>query len=362
MTILVTGGAGFIGSNFIIQYLKYNDENVINVDKLTYAGNIKNLSTVGNSEYYKFYKADISDHRAISDLLNLYQPRAIINFAAETHVDNSIHHPTDFVSNNINGVLALLNSSLEYYTTLSSELSETFRFIQISTDEVYGSLEDNDPSFTENSAYRPNSPYAASKASCDHLVRAWHKTYGLPTITSNCSNNYGPRQYPEKLIPVVISQALSGQRIPLYGDGMNIRDWLYVDDHCSAIRALLDHGTPGDNYNIGGYTEKTNIDVVMTICKILDQLTPISPSHSFSDQIEYVEDRRGHDRRYSINNHKISEVIDWRPTTDFKTGIRKTIQWYLDNNAWLKPSDTAGNYHTSNRDTAADILPFTTVN
>lgn len=352
MSILVTGGAGFIGSNFILNFLQNNDEQLINIDKLSYAGNLNNLYEIATDERYRFFHNDIKDHQSILKILSDYQPRAIINFAAESHVDNSINRPYNFVSNNVLGVLSLLNTSLEYYQSLDDEKKTNFRFIQISTDEVYGSLNPKDNSFTELNQYAPNSPYAASKASCDHLVRAWYKTYGLPVITSNCSNNYGPRQFPEKLIPVVISTALSGSEIPLYGDGENIRDWLYVDDHCEALSLLLESGTPGESYNIGGNNELTNKQVVISICRLLDKLIPLRDNKSYCEQIRHVEDRRGHDRRYSINSSKIQHELGWQATLDFHAGLAKTVEWYLEHAQWLKKSLQSNIHHLEISQTA----------
>lgn len=334
MSILITGGAGFIGSNFIHYYLNHYNETVINVDKLNYAGSLDNLSEVENNKHYKFYHIDIANYEKFNDILNLHKPKSIIHFAAESHVDTSIRKPYEFVSNNILGTLSLLNSTLSYYEQLEPNLKNNFKLIHISTDEVFGSLELGEDSFTENSQYSPNSPYAASKAGADHLSRAWHKTFDLPIITSNCSNNYGPRQFPEKLIPVVISKALSGLKIPVYGDGLNIRDWLHVEDHCRAIDILLKSGTVGETYNIGGNHEMTNRDLVLMICSILDELIPLK-NKLYSEQIEYVTDRRGHDRRYSINSEKIFQNTGWKPSVDFVDGIRETVEWYLQHSDWL---------------------------
>ena len=352
MSILVTGGAGFIGSNFILHYLSNNDDLVINVDKLNYAGNLDNLATIENDSRYRFYHTDIIDNASIANILKKYKPSAIVHFAAESHVDNSIKKPYEFVSNNILGTFSLLDTTYDYFQALSPSEQEQFRFIQISTDEVYGSLNTSSVSSTEESPYSPNSPYAASKASADHLARAWSRTYNLPVITSKCSNNYGPRQYPEKLIPVVIFNALSGRKIPVYGDGMNIRDWLYVDDHCKAIEILLKNGTPGETYNIGGNNQITNKQVVMTICSILDEYVPLKDK-SYTKQISYVEDRRGHDRRYSIDSSKMKTAFGWQPTVCFTKGIGQTIGWYLENPKWLHNSL---NLMTSHRNFKDELL------
>lgn len=336
MAILVTGGSGFIGSNFILDWFTSNDEMVINLDKLTYAGNPGNLSRLNNEKRYIFVQADINDKETVEQLLNDYKIRAIIHFAAESHVDRSIHGPEDFIQTNIVGTFRLLEAALSYWRQQDNTHKENFRFLHVSTDEVYGSLLSNDPAFTETSRYEPNSPYSASKAASDHLVRAYHHTYGLPVLTSNCSNNYGPYQYPEKLIPCCITKALSGEKITVYGDGLQIRDWLYVSDHCSAIRTVLDKGNLGEVYNIGGWNEKYNIDVIKTICTILDKLMPRHDKQSYVEQITYIKDRAGHDRRYAIDATKIKNTLDWQPQECFETGIRKTVEWYVSNLDWIE--------------------------
>lgn len=339
MTILVTGAAGFIGSNFVIDWLDHHDERVVNLDKLTYAGNLKNLSSLADNEAYVFEKGDIGDSALLKRLLTLYQPRAIINFAAESHVDRSIDGPEAFIQTNILGTFRLLECTKDFWQSLSTDNQRAFRFLHVSTDEVYGSLEANAPAFSEMHRYEPNSPYSASKASSDHLVRAYHHTYGLPVLTTNCSNNYGPYQFPEKLIPLVIHNALAQKPLPIYGDGLQIRDWLYVSDHCSAIRAVLERGVCGEVYNIGGLNEKANIEIVQTLCDILDELRPPDPASdifSYRDLITYVKDRQGHDRRYAIDATKIEKELNWRPAETFETGIRKTVEWYLDNADWVE--------------------------
>ncbi|MBP6985348.1 MAG: dTDP-glucose 4,6-dehydratase [Alphaproteobacteria bacterium] len=343
MTILVTGGAGFIGSNFILDWFAIHKEPVINLDKLTYAGNLNNLSSLKNIGIYTFVCGDIADASLIRQLLQAHKPRAIINFAAESHVDRSIASPEDFIQTNIVGTFRLLQESLAYYSSLCSEDQKKFRFIHISTDEVYGSLEPTDPAFSESNRYMPNSPYSASKAASDHLVRSYYHTYHLPVITTNCSNNYGPYQFPEKLIPLVINNALNGKDLPIYGDGLQIRDWLYVSDHCSAIRRVLEAGCPGEIYNVGGLNEKANIEIVKTLCSILDELKPRPDGQSYIKQITYVKDRAGHDRRYAIDARKIESELGWVPSETFETGIRKTVQWYLDSSAWVN-SVTSGSY------------------
>jgi len=337
--ILVTGGAGFIGSNFVIDWLSKNDETVINLDKLTYAGNLNNLSSIKSDKRHIFVNGDISDTSLVTELLTKYQPRAIINFAAESHVDRSISGPEAFIETNILGVFHLLECSKEYWLSITSEEKSAFRFLHVSTDEVYGSLEADAPAFTEEHSYKPSSPYSASKASSDHLVRAYHETYGLPVLTTNCSNNYGPFQFPEKLIPLIISNALAHKALPIYGDGLQIRDWLYVSDHCSAIRAVLEQGKSGEVYNIGGLNEKTNIEIVHTLCDTLNELSPISENNdieNYRELITFVEDRPGHDRRYAINASKLETELNWRPSETFETGIRKTVVWYLQNADWIK--------------------------
>jgi dTDP-glucose 4,6-dehydratase len=333
--ILVTGGAGFIGSNFVLDWCKNTDEPVINLDKLTYAGNANNLQSLQGKAQHTFVQADIADHDVVSALLTQHQPRAIVHFAAESHVDRSIHGPEDFIQTNIVGTFRLLEATRAYYKTLSPGAQAAFRYLHVSTDEVYGSLKAGDPAFTEKNVYEPNSPYSASKAASDHLVRAYHHTYGLPVLTTNCSNNYGPYHFPEKLIPLMIVNALAGKPLPIYGDGMQIRDWLYVSDHCSAIRRVLEAGTTGETYNVGGWNEKPNIDIVKTICALLDELRPKPDGSSYTSQITYVTDRPGHDRRYAIDASKIHQQLGWKPAETFDTGIRKTVQWYLDNADWV---------------------------
>ncbi|MFI5069835.1 MAG: dTDP-glucose 4,6-dehydratase [Terriglobales bacterium] len=341
--ILVTGGAGFIGSNFILHWLATEQSSVVNLDKLTYAGNPANLEKVKNDARYKFTQGDICDRKLVFDLLQQYQPRAIVHFAAESHVDRSIHGPDDFVRTNVNGTFSLLEEARAYWANLSGEETSTFRFLHVSTDEVYGSLGPDDPGFNETTAYAPNSPYSASKAGSDHLVRAYHHTYGLPTLTTNCSNNYGPYQFPEKLIPLTILHALQDKPIPVYGDGKNVRDWLYVEDHCEAIRTVLGKGRVGETYNIGGNNEKQNLEIVRTICKILDDLRPNDPTVPHEELLTYVQDRPGHDRRYAIDARKLESELGWRPKETFETGIRKTIEWYLANEAWTRDV-TSGSY------------------
>lgn len=335
--ILVTGGAGFIGGNFVLDWLKSPaNEGVINLDKLTYAGNLATLDSLKDSARHIFVHGDIGDKNLVAKLCEEYQPRAIINFAAESHVDRSIHGPAEFVSTNIVGTFNLLECAREYWNGLDGSSKKAFRFHHVSTDEVYGSLSATDPAFTETNTYEPNSPYSASKAASDHLVRAWFHTYGLPVITTNCSNNYGPYHFPEKLIPLVILNALNSKPLPIYGDGQQIRDWLYVGDHCSAIREVLAKGKLGETYNIGGWNEKANIDVVKTICAILDELKPRADGKSYVEQITYVKDRPGHDRRYAIDASKVERELGWRPQETFDTGIRKTVRWYLDNPEWVE--------------------------
>ncbi|HZR58775.1 MAG TPA: dTDP-glucose 4,6-dehydratase [Terriglobales bacterium] len=341
--IIVTGGAGFIGSNFILQWLATERCPVINLDKLTYAGNLGNLESVSTDTRYSFVHGDIGDRAQVADLLQRYQPRAIVHFAAESHVDRSIHGPDDFVRTNVNGTFSLLEEVRAYWFALENEEKAAFRFLHVSTDEVYGSLGADDPPFTETSTYAPNSPYSATKAASDHLVRSYHHTYGLPTLTTNCSNNYGPFQFPEKLIPLVILNALNGRPLPIYGDGKNVRDWLFVADHCDAIRTVLGDGRVGETYNIGGWNEKKNIEIVHTICSVLDELRPSDPVVPHRKLITYVQDRPGHDRRYAIDAHKIESELSWKPKETFETGIRKTIDWYLANDAWIREV-TSGNY------------------
>ena len=335
--ILVTGGAGFIGSNFVLNSLvdrKFNG--IVNIDKLTYAGNLTTLNSLKNDTRHIFIQGDSGDRDLVSRLLNQFRPSAIINFAAESHVDRSIHGPGEFIDTNIVGTFNLLESARSYYDSLQGLERDNFRFLQVSTDEVYGTLESNAPAFTEKNTYEPNSPYAASKAASDHLVRAWFHTYGLPVLTTHCSNNYGPYQFPEKLIPLVIHNALKGKSLPIYGDGLQVRDWLYVEDHCLGIQTVLNKGILGETYNIGGNNEKTNISVVQLICSLLDQLRPKVDQKSYSEQITYVADRPGHDRRYAINASKIAAELGWKPKETFDTGIRKTVQWYLDHQDWVE--------------------------
>ena len=341
--ILVTGGAGFIGGNFVLDWLASpSAEGVVNLDKLTYAGNLQTLETLQTDQRHIFIQGDIGDYELVLSLLNRYQIRAVINFAAESHVDRSIHGPADFIQTNILGTFKLLEALRTYWLNLGPDHQEDFRFLHVSTDEVYGTLDIKEPPFTEANRYEPNSPYSASKAASDHLVRAWHHTYGLPVITTNCSNNYGPFHFPEKLIPLVILNALAGKSLPIYGDGQQIRDWLYVKDHCAAIRHVLQKGRLGETYNIGGWNEKTNIDVVRKICSVLDELKPKS-SGAYADQITFVQDRPGHDRRYAIDARKIEKELGWKPSETFETGIRKTVQWYLGNHLWIQGVQT-GSY------------------
>lgn len=332
--ILVTGGCGFIGANFILNWLKTHDEPVLNVDALTYAANPDNLSTVKKDKRYLFVYGNIADRALFKQLLVNFKPRAIINFAAESHVDRSIHNPEKFIKTNIEGTFHLLESVREYWLNLGTEAKGNFRFLHVSTDEVYGSLMADAPSFTEKKNYEPNSPYAASKAASDHLVRVWHQTYGVPVLTTNCSNNYGPFQFPEKLIPLMITNALAGKTLPLYGDGENIRDWLYVIDHCRAIECVLSLGQIGSTYNIGGHNEMTNLEIISTICQLLDEFQPNSRG-SYKRLITFIEDRPGHDKRYAINTQKIESELGWKPVETFASGIRKTVEWYLNNSQWL---------------------------
>ena len=341
--ILVTGAAGFIGSNFVLDWLAQSDEKVINLDDLTYAGNLDNLSSLNGDARHVFVKGSIGDFDLVASLLAEHQPRAVVNFAAESHVDRSIHGPEDFIQTNIVGTFRLLEAVRAYYGQLEKTAKNEFRFLHVSTDEVYGSLDKDAPAFTETHQYEPNSPYSASKAASDHLVRAYHHTYGLPVLTTNCSNNYGPYHFPEKLIPLVIHNALAGKPLPIYGDGQQIRDWLYVKDHCSAIRRVLEAGKLGETYNIGGWNEKPNLDVVHTLCTILDELSPRADGKPYKEQITYVTDRPGHDRRYAIDATKIERELGWKPAETFETGIRKTVQWYLDNQAWVA-NVTSGAY------------------
>lgn len=333
--ILVTGGAGFIGANFVLDWLAHHDEPVINVDKLTYAGNLENLASLQGDVRHIFVQADIGDSAVIGQLLAQHQPRAVVNFAAESHVDRSIHGPEDFIQTNVVGTFRLLEAVRAYWNGLEGEAKTSFRFLHVSTDEVYGTLSLTDPAFTEDNNYEPNSPYSASKAASDHLVRAWHHTYGLPVLTTNCSNNYGPLHFPEKLIPLMIVNALAGKPLPIYGDGQQIRDWLYVRDHCSAIRRVLEAGKVGETYNVGGWNEKANIDIVKTVCALLDELRPRADGKSYAEQITFVTDRPGHDRRYAIDARKLERELGWKPAETFETGIRKTVQWYLDHPEWV---------------------------
>ena len=334
MTIIVTGGAGFIGSNFVNEWLAASDEAVVNLDKLTYAGNLDNLSKSDGTRHI-FVRGDINDGVLVEKLLNDHRPRAIINFAAESHVDRSIKEPDAFINTNIVGTFRLLTASLKYFDGLKDRDKEQFRFLHVSTDEVYGSLLPSDPPFTEDNQFEPNSPYSASKASADHLVRAYRHTYGLPTLTTNCSNNYGPYQFPEKLIPLVVLNAISDKNLPIYGDGKQVRDWLFVTDHCDAIKLVLEKGRVGETYNIGGESEMTNLDVVSKICEILDRIQPRKNGLSYFDLITYVKDRPGHDRRYAIDIRKIKKELNWTPTRDFDSGLESTISWYLNNMEWV---------------------------
>jgi dTDP-glucose 4,6-dehydratase len=365
--ILVTGGAGFIGANFVLDWLIQSGEAVINLDALTYAGNLENLASLQGNTRHTFIRGDIGDVKLVSSLLDQHKPRAVINFAAESHVDRSIHGPEDFIQTNIVGTFRLLEAVRAYWSGLSHETKQSFRFLHVSTDEVYGSLDKGEPAFSETRRYEPNSPYSASKAASDHLVRAYHHTYGLPVLTTNCSNNYGPYHFPEKLIPLMIMNALAGKPLPVYGDGQQVRDWLYVKDHCSAIRRVFEAGRVGEVYNIGGGNERTNLEVVHIICDILDELRPLNPgsgewqvgsgkdspplstSHSplttYRSLITYVTDRPGHDRRYAIDAGKIAHELGWKPAETFETGIRKTVQWYLDNQSWVS-NVQSGAYRT----------------
>jgi dTDP-glucose 4,6-dehydratase len=330
--LLVTGGAGFIGANFVLDWLAASDEPIVNLDKLTYAGNLGNLVALKNDSRHVFVRGDIGERTQVEALLAQHRPRAVVNFAAESHVDRSIHGPAEFIATNVMSTFALLDTVRGYWSALTEVEQRRFRFLHISTDEVYGSLGPSDRPFTESSAYAPNSPYAASKAASDHLLRAYRHTYGLPTLVTNCSNNYGPRQFPEKLIPLMIHHALAGMALPVYGDGQNIRDWLYVGDHCAAIRAVLEHGRPGETYNIGGNAETANLDVVRTLCRILCEM---KPGRDYARQIAFVKDRPGHDRRYAIDATKIQRELGWKPQESFESGLGRTVRWYLDNEAWL---------------------------
>ncbi len=334
--ILVTGSAGFIGSNFVLDWLEQSDEPVVNLDKLTYAGNLENLATLKDDLRHIFVQGDIGDATLVAQLLAQHRPRAVVNFAAESHVDRSIHGPEDFIQTNIVGTFHLLEAVRAYWSGLGVTEKADFRFLHVSTDEVYGSLTKDEPAFTEMHRYEPNSPYSASKAASDHLVRAYHHTYGLPVLTTNCSNNYGPYHFPEKLIPLMIVNALAGKPLPVYGDGQQIRDWLYVKDHCSAIRCVLAKGKLGEVYNIGGWNEKANLDIVHIVCALLDELRPRADGKSYREQVTFVTDRPGHDRRYAIDARKIERELGWKPAETFDTGIRKTVQWYLDNQGWVQ--------------------------
>ena len=343
MTLLVTGGAGFIGSNFVHHWLSQHDETLVNLDKLTYAGNLENLSSLSQDPRHVFVKGDIADTPLVGSLLQQHQPRAVVHFAAESHVDRSIHGPLDFIHTNVVGTAQLLESVRAFWSGLTAPLRPSFRFLHVSTDEVYGSLAPAAPAFTETHAYEPNSPYAASKAASDHLVRAWHHTYGLPVLTTHCSNNYGPFHFPEKLIPLVIHQALSGKPLPIYGDGMQVRDWLFVRDHCRAIERVMQAGEPGQTYNIGGWNEMPNLEVVQSVCSLLDEQRPRPDGKPYADQITFVKDRAGHDRRYAIDARKIQQTLGWQPEESFASGLRKTVQWYLENPEWVAHV-TSGQY------------------
>jgi len=342
MTILVTGGAGFIGSNFVLDWLAGSDEPVVNLDKLTYAGNLHNLAPLDGDTRHVFVQGDFGDAALVDKLLAQHQPRAVVNFAAESHVDRSIHGPGEFIQTNIVGTFHLLESVRAYWNGLAEGPKAAFRVLHVSTDEVYGSLAKAEPAFTETHRYEPNSPYSASKAASDHLVRAYHHTYGLPVLTTNCSNNYGPLHFPEKLIPLMIVNALAGKPLPVYGDGQQIRDWLYVKDHCSAIRRVLAAGRTGETYNVGGWNEMPNLDIVHTVCALLDELRPRADGKPYTEQITFVTDRPGHDRRYAIDARKIEQELGWKPAETFATGIRKTVQWYLDNQDWVANVQSGG--------------------
>ena len=341
--ILVTGGAGFIGSNFVLDWIQAGLGNVVNLDKLTYAGNLENLADIQGDPNHVFVHGDIGDRELVRKLLAEHRPRAILNFAAESHVDRSIHGPEDFIATNVVGTFHLLEETRAYWNALPASEQAQFRFLHVSTDEVYGSLSLSDPAFTETTAYAPNSPYSASKAASDHLVRAYFHTYGLPVVTTNCSNNYGPYHFPEKLIPLCLLNALAGKALPIYGDGQQIRDWLYVKDHCSAIRRVLEAGAVGETYNVGGWNEQANLDVVNILCSILDELKPRADAKSYSEQITFVKDRPGHDRRYAIDASKLERELGWKPQETFETGIRKTVEWYLANQPWVDHV-TSGEY------------------
>lgn len=333
--ILVTGAAGFIGANFVLDWVAQSGEPVVNLDKLTYAGNPENLASLQGNPQHVFVQGDIGDRALVDRLLSEHRPRAVVNFAAESHVDRSIHGPEDFIQTNVVGTFHLLESVRAHWGSLEGDAKANFRFLHVSTDEVYGTLGPNDAPFTETTPYTPNSPYSASKAASDHLVRAYHHTYGLPVLTTNCSNNYGPYHFPEKLIPLIIVNALAGKPLPVYGDGMQVRDWLFVKDHCSAIRRVLEAGTIGETYNVGGWNEKPNIEIVKTVCALLDELRPRADGQPYDTQITYVKDRPGHDRRYAIDATKIHRELGWKPAETFDTGIRKTVQWYLEHADWV---------------------------
>ena len=335
MTILVTGGAGFIGSNFVLDWLAGSDETIVNLDKLSYAGNLRNLEPVRDNPNHLFDHGDIGDQALVASLLSQHRPRAILNFAAESHVDRSISGPAQFIDTNIVGTFHLLEATRAYLANMSDPEASNFRFLHVSTDEVYGSLLAGEPAFHESRRYEPNSPYSASKAASDHLVRAYHHTYGIPVLTTNCSNNYGPLHFPEKLIPLMIVNALAGKALPVYGDGQQIRDWLYVKDHCAAIRVVLERGRIGETYNVGGWNEKANIEIVHSVCALLDEMQPRSDAKPYASQISFVTDRPGHDRRYAIDARKINQELGWSPTETFATGLRKTVRWYLDNPKWV---------------------------
>ena len=343
MTVLVTGGAGFIGSNFVHTWLAQHDEVLVNLDKLTYAGNLRNLRALAGDRRHHFVQGDIGDTSLVSQLLATHQPRAVLHFAAESHVDRSIHCPMDFIQTNVVGTFQLLESVRAYWAGLDDQAKQDFRFLHVSTDEVYGSLAPDAPAFSETNLYEPNSPYSASKAASDHLVRAWHHTYGLPVLTTNCSNNYGPYHFPEKLIPLVIHNALAGKPLPIYGDGQQVRDWLYVEDHCKALMRVLQDGRLGETYNVGGWNEKPNIEVVRTLCSLLDELQPRADGQSYATQMTFVKDRLGHDRRYAIDARKLERELGWRPEETFESGLRKTVQWYLGHGDWVEEV-TSGSY------------------
>ena len=343
MTILVTGGAGFIGANFVVDWLAERDEPVVTLDKLTYAGNPRNLEVLSGDRRHRLVVGDIGDAELVEDLLAAHRPRAVLNFAAESHVDRSIHGPDDFVQTNVVGTYRLLQSVRAYWSALPAGEGDAFRLLHVSTDEVYGSLDPAADAFRETHPYAPNSPYAASKAASDHLVRAWCHTYGLPVLTTNCSNNYGPFQFPEKLIPLCVHNALAGNPLPLYGDGQQVRDWLYVKDHCAAVRTVLEHGRIGETYNIGGGSERANLDVVRLLCRLLDEMSPRTDGRSYEGQITFVADRPGHDRRYAIDASKVQGELGWRASETCESGLRKTLRWYLDNGEWMREV-TSGAY------------------